>query len=61
MKYDLDLSMPEDGLMRLSLIDKSTGQIVSFEHSSYSYLMDKGYSHLLKELKKEGIIKTGKK
>lgn len=53
MKYDLDLSMPEDELMQLTLIDKVTGRTVSFEHSSYSHLMSKGYSHLLKELKKK--------
>jgi hypothetical protein len=53
LKYDLDLSMDEDGLMTLTLVDKITGTLSSFEHSSYSGLLSKCYSHFLKELKKE--------
>jgi hypothetical protein len=53
MKYDLALSMEEDNLLKLSLVDKMTGKISSFEHSSYSLLLSKSYSHFLKELKKE--------
>jgi hypothetical protein len=53
LKYDLDLSMEEDGLMKLALVDKITGTLCSFEHSSYSSLLSKCYSHFLKELKME--------
>ena len=53
MKYDLALSMEEDSLLKLSLVDKITGRVSSFEHSSYSLLLSKCYSHFLKELKKE--------
>ena len=55
LKYDLDLSMEEDGLMKITLIDKSTGAPASFENSSYSTLISKCYSHFLKEIKSETI------
>ena len=51
LKYDLDLSMEEDGLMKLTLVDKITGSLASFENSSYSNLLSKCYSHFLKEIK----------
>lgn len=63
LKYDLDLSMDDDSLLKLTLIDKNTGTLTSFEHSSYSQLLNKSYSHFLKELKSEtksGMLK-GKK
>ncbi|MDP4131685.1 MAG: hypothetical protein Q8918_01375 [Bacteroidota bacterium] len=60
LKYDLALSMEEETLMKLSLIDKATGKIKSFEHASYSQLISKGYGYLLKELK-TGPEKSGKK
>jgi hypothetical protein len=53
LKYDVDLSMGEENLMKLTLVDKSTGSYVFFEHSSYSHLLSKCYSHFLKELKKD--------
>jgi hypothetical protein len=63
LKYDLALSMEEDNLLKLSLVDKITGRISSFENSSYSLLLSKCYSHFLKELKKETgpLPITGKK
>jgi hypothetical protein len=51
LKYDLDISMDEDNLLKLTLVDKSTGALASFENSSYSQLINKSYSHFLKELK----------
>ncbi len=53
LKYDLDLSMDEDSLLRLTLVDKNTGALTSFEHSSYSQLLSKSHAHFLKELKYE--------
>ena len=53
LKYDLDLSMAEDGLMTMTLIDKITGRQTSFENSSYSSLISKAYSGFLKTLKTE--------
>ena len=56
LKYDLALSMEEENLLKLTLVDKSTGSFTSFEHSSYSQLLSKCYSFFLKELKKaEGL------
>jgi hypothetical protein len=51
LKYDLALSMQDDGLLQLSLVDKDDGSLHSFEHASYSHLISKAYSHLLRELK----------
>jgi hypothetical protein len=53
LKYDMDLSMDEDGLMTLTLVDKITGSLASFENSSYSTLIAKGYSYFLKEIQLE--------
>lgn len=53
MKYDLALSMEEENLLRLVLVDKITGKMTSFENNSYSQLINKSYSHFLKELKSE--------
>ena len=60
LKYDLDLSMDEDSLLTLTLIDKSTGAAASFENSSYSQLINKSYSHFLKELKTDTKKAKGK-
>jgi hypothetical protein len=51
LKYDLALSMEEDTILKMSLVDKDTGRINHFEHSSYSQLMSKAYSYFLKSLK----------
>ena len=50
LKYDLDLSMEEDGLLKLTLVDKITGNLTRFENSSYSSLISKCYSYFLKEI-----------
>jgi hypothetical protein len=51
LKYNLDLSMEEEGLLTMTLIDKITGKMQAFEHTSYSQLVGKVYSHFLKTLK----------
>jgi hypothetical protein len=51
LKYDLALSLEEESLLRLTLVDKTTGSLQSFEHSSYSQLIAKAYSYLLRSLK----------
>jgi hypothetical protein len=53
LKYDLALSLAEENFLRITLFDRLTGDPVSFEHSSYSHLISRCYSHFLKELKKE--------
>lgn len=51
LKYDLALSMEEETLLKLTLVDKTTGRMKSFEHASYSHLISKGHGYLMKELK----------
>lgn len=51
LRYNLALSMEEETFMKLSLVDKATGKMKSFEHASYSHLISKGYGFLLKESK----------
>jgi hypothetical protein len=53
LKYDVDITMAEENLMKLTLVDKFTGNLAFFENSSYSQLLNKSYSYFLKELKKE--------
>jgi hypothetical protein len=53
LKYDLDLSMDEDGLLHLTLVNKMTGSLTHFENSAYSTLLSKSYSYFLKELKSD--------
>jgi hypothetical protein len=53
LKYDLALSMEEENLLKITLVDKNTGSFTCFEHSSYSQLLSKCYSFFLKELKME--------
>jgi len=50
-KFDVALSMTEEELMTLSLVDKDTGNDVYFQHKTYSWLISKAYSHLLKSIK----------
>ncbi|MDH7461855.1 hypothetical protein QEG73_11225 [Chitinophagaceae bacterium 26-R-25] len=51
LKYDIDLSMDDDELMRMTLVDKTTGALKTFENSSYSWLINKAFSFFKKELK----------
>jgi hypothetical protein len=59
LKYDLALSMKEEDLLQFTLVDKNTGNFLSFEHRSYSQLLSKCYSFFLKELKTETKPKGG--
>jgi hypothetical protein len=43
--------MEEETLLKLTLVDKTTGRMKSFEHASYSHLISKGHGYLMKELK----------
>jgi hypothetical protein len=54
LKYDLDLSMDEDELLNLTLVDKMKGTLTHFEHRSYSSLLAKAYSYFIKTLKEDG-------
>ena len=58
LKYNLDLSMEEEDLMKMTLVDKVNGRMYSFEHASYSHLIGKAYGYFLKEIKKD-LQKSG--
>jgi len=51
LKYDIDLSMDDDGYMKMTLVDKVSGESEMFANNSYSFLISKAYSYLLKKLK----------
>ncbi len=53
LKYDVDISMDEENLIKLTLVDKNTGNLTFFEHSSYSQLLSKSYSYFIQQLKRE--------
>lgn len=53
LKYDIGLSMEEENLLKITLVDKNTGRFTIFESNSYSRLLSISYSHFLKQLKKE--------
>lgn len=53
-KYTVSLDMGEDGGFILILTDKSNNDMQQFEGESYSKVIAKAYSFLLRELKKLG-------
>ena len=61
LKYDLAISMEEENLMKITLVDKMNGSFTIFEHSSYSQLLSRSYAHFLKELKQETKPNKNKK
>jgi hypothetical protein len=51
LKYDVDLSMDDDGYLKMTIIDKVSGESEMFANNSYSFLINKAYSYLLKKIK----------
>ncbi len=51
-KYTVSFDMDEDGLFTLLLIDKNNNYTQQFDGESYSKVLAKAYSYLLKSLKK---------
>ncbi|MCW5908510.1 MAG: hypothetical protein KIS94_11675 [Chitinophagales bacterium] len=51
LKYTVSFDMDADGLFTLLLIDKNTNHTKRFEGESYSKVLAKAYSYLLKEVK----------
>ena len=51
-KYTVTLNRDEDEIFKLRLTDKNKGTMQEFEGSSYSTVVAKAYSYLLKVLKK---------
>ncbi|HCS21403.1 MAG TPA: hypothetical protein DIW47_12730 [Bacteroidetes bacterium] len=52
-KYTVSFDLEDDSLFTMTLIDKDNGEGVEFQAKSYSTVISKAYSHLLRELKKE--------
>ena len=40
LKYNLDLSMEEDGLLKLTLVDKTTGTLAHFRARLLQHLIE---------------------
>lgn len=55
IKYTVSLDMPTPDAFVLTLYDKNTGDGTEFEGKSYSIVMGKAYSYMLKELRKEQL------
>ncbi len=51
LKYNVDLSMDDDECMQLTIIDKMTSEMETFSNPSYSHLISKAYSFMMKQLK----------
>jgi len=51
-KYRISFDMDEDEQFTMMLTDKNTGKIHELEGKSYSIVIAKAYSHLLRMLKK---------
>jgi hypothetical protein len=52
--------MDGDNLIRITLVDKNTGVLSSFENSSYTTLISKAYSYFLKAIKEESQLQLRK-
>ena len=52
MKFTVSLDMGDDEVFKLMLTDKQNNQSQLFEGKSYSVVLGKAYSYLLRELKK---------
>lgn len=52
-KYTVSFDLEDGSLFTMTLIDKDKGEGVEFQAKSYSTVISKAYSHLLRELKKE--------
>jgi hypothetical protein len=50
--YYLDLSMDDDGLMHLTITNKTTGQQKDFESTKYAIVIDRAFRYMCKETSK---------
>ena len=50
--YFLDLSMDDDGLMHLTITNKTTGQQKEFESTKYAVVIDRAFRYMSKETSK---------
>ncbi len=51
--YTVSLDMDEDGNMELTIIDKRNRSSQTFTDKSYSVVMTKAFSYMMKKLKQE--------
>ncbi|HLG34017.1 MAG TPA: hypothetical protein VI757_03995 [Bacteroidia bacterium] len=54
LKYTISLDMGDDEIFKLLLTDKQTNEAQMFEGKSYSMVLGKAFSYLLKQLKAAG-------
>ncbi len=52
LKFTVSFDMDDDGLFTLLLTDKANNNMQQFEAESYSQVLAKAYSYLLREMKK---------
>ena len=50
--YYLDLSMDDDGLMHLTITNKTTSEQKQFESTKYAVVIDKAFRYMSKETRK---------
>ena len=55
-KYTASFDLDEQELFNLVISEKNTGETTRFQAKSYSEVIAKAYSYLLKELKREERI-----
>jgi len=53
LKYTLSFDMDDDGNFKLTLMDKTNGNMQQFEADSYGRVLAKAYSYLLRDLKQK--------
>ena len=53
LKYTVSFDMDDDGIFKLTLLDKLNHNIQQFEGSSYGIVLSKAYKYLSQELKME--------
>jgi hypothetical protein len=61
LKYSLALDMDDGELFRLTLVDKASNEMASFEGKSYGDVLKLAYSFMLKEIKVDLPKKKRKK
>jgi len=56
--YYLDLSMDDDGLMHLTITNKTTGEQTQFESTKYAVVIDKAFRYMSKQTRKSDHFST---
>ena len=55
--YYLDLSMDDDGLMHLTITNKTSGEQEKFESTKYATVIDRAFRYMSKETRKSNNSK----